>query len=68
MMSYENLVYLLGQNISDQPYYSGLYEYLDVSGKYLSTTYSGIPTAEMPKVIDILKFDYYYRKHFGEIK
>jgi hypothetical protein len=66
LLAYENLVYLLGQQIPDQPYYSGLYEYLDVSGRYLSTTYSGIPTVDMPKITDILKFDYFYRKHFGQ--
>lgn len=67
-LAYENLVYLLGQNIADQPYYSGLYEYLDASGRYLATTTSGIPTGYTPVIIDILKFDYFYRKSFGQIK
>jgi hypothetical protein len=68
LLSYENLVYLLGQHITDQPHYSGLYEYLDVSGKYLSTTPSGIPVGDTPRVTDILKFDYFYRKHFKQIR
>lgn len=68
LLAYENLVYLLGQSIPDQPYYSGLYEYLEVSGKYLSTTPSGIPTGYNPRVVNILKFDYFYRKHFKQIR
>ena len=64
LLAYENLVYLLGQHIQDQPYYSGLYEYLDVSGKYLSTTTSGILIGDNTRMTDILKFDYFYRKHF----
>ena len=62
LLAYENLVYLLGQQISGQPYCSGLYEYLDVSGKYLATTPSGIPVAD--NMVDTLKMDYFYRKHF----
>lgn len=68
LLAYENMVYLLGQHVQDQPHYSGLYEYLDVSGKYLSTTYSGIPVGDNARVTDILKFDYFYRKHFKQIR
>lgn len=68
LLAYENLVYLLGQHVPDQPYYSGLYEYLDVSGKYITTTPSGVPSTDMPNVVNILKFDYFYRKHFGQIR
>ena len=67
LLAYENMVYLLGQHVKDQPYYSGLYEYLDVSGSYLATTNSGILMSDNARVTDILKFDYFYRKQFKQI-
>jgi hypothetical protein len=68
LLSYENLVYLLGQSLPDKPYCSGLYDRLQTSGEYLATTTSGILVGDSPRIIDTLKFDYYYRKHFGQIR
>ena len=68
LLNYENLVYLLGQNIPGQPYCSGLYEQLDISTKELVVSPSGIPTGYSEDIINLLKFDYFYRKHYSQIR
>ena len=68
LLAYENLVYLLGQNIPDQSYCSGLYERLEASGDLISTSPTGILTADTPAIINILKFDYFYKKQYGQIR
>jgi len=64
---YENLTYLLGQRLPNEEVYSGVYDQLEVvcSGYILSS--SGIPNITQDKILDILKFDYIYRKHYGQI-
>jgi hypothetical protein len=64
--SYENLVYLLGSE-SGATHYSGLYEMVEDSGLAFTTSISGIPSFNNPKIITMLKFDYFYRKEYGEI-
>lgn len=66
--SYENLVYLLGYEEDDQPVYSGLYDYLEASGNLMLTNQSGIPSYNLARMKDFLKFDYIYRKHYNEIQ
>jgi hypothetical protein len=71
LTAYENLVYLLGQHIENQPYYSGLYERLEVSGAIISTSPSGIFTGTINTQTDfikILKYDYFYKLNFRQIK
>lgn len=68
LQGYEYLVHLLGFQEDGYEHYSGLYEYISDSGNYLMTSPSGIPTINNSKIIDILKYDYIYRKNFGEIK
>lgn len=65
---YENLVYLLGYEEDNEPVHSGLYDYLEVSGDLALTSQSGIPSYNMARMVDFLKFDYIYRKHYGEIQ
>jgi hypothetical protein len=69
--AYENLVYLLGQSIEGQPYYSGLYEKLEASGINAAISPTGIFTGTLDSqasMIDILKFDYFHRLNFRQIK
>ena len=71
LLSYENLVYLLGQSIDGQPYYSGLYEKLEESNANTAICSSGILTGTIStqvKMINLLKFDYFYRKNFNLIR
>lgn len=68
LTAYEHLVYLLGFDAEGEDPYSGVYPLLETSGNLMYTSISGIPSAEMPKVQTMLKFDYIYRKHYGEIK
>ena len=67
LLSYENIIYLLGQHLPNKEKYSGLYDRLEstCSGLYISP--SGIPSYNNDKIIDLLKFDYFYRKHFNQI-
>lgn len=64
----ENLVSILGVQIPDQEYYSGVLDYINSSGTILFSSLSGVPNTNMSKIIDSLKFDYIYRKHFNQIK
>lgn len=68
LTSYENLVYLLGYEADNEPVYSGLFDFLELSGNLALTSQSGIPGYNMAKMIDFLRFDYIYRKHYGEIQ
>jgi len=68
LQGYEHLVYLLGYEAEGYDHYSGLYEYITDSGDYLMLSESGIPNINMIKMVDILKYDYIYRKNCGEIK
>ena len=64
---YDHLVELLGYEDEDVRY-SGILEQLDTSGaRYIPST-SGMPSAIMPRVINILKFDYIYRTHYHQIR
>lgn len=64
---YENLTYLLGQNLSTETMCSGLYQNLETFCSGVTTSYSGIPNINNSNMLDILKFDYIYRKHFNQI-
>jgi hypothetical protein len=68
LLCYENLTYLLGQKILTSLEYSGLYSQLENSCSELTLSSSGIPNVNNEKIIDILKFDYFYRTHFKQIK
>lgn len=71
LTAYENLVYLLGQNIDGQPYCSGLYERLEVSGVNAAISPSGIFTGTMSSqtnFINLLKFNYFYNLNFRQVK
>lgn len=71
LTAYENLVYLLGQSIEGQPYYSGLYERLEVSGVNAAISPTGIFTGAMTSQTDflnILKFNYFYKLNFRQVK
>lgn len=61
---YENMVYLLGQNIPNEVLCSGLYSELETFCSNVVGNYSGIPNVVNDKVRNMLKFDYIYRKHF----
>lgn len=65
---YENLVYLLGYQADDVVTYSGLYDRIETSGNAMMTSSSGIPTYHLPRMLEFLKFDYMYRKNYGEIQ
>lgn len=65
---YSDLVYLLGYEENGSISYSGLYNTLDSSGTNILLSSSGIPSTNMPRMLDFLKFDYIYRKHYGKIK
>jgi hypothetical protein len=65
---HENLVYLLGYQSDQYPVYSGIYEQLHVSGEAFMVSQSGIPTLNVPNVVDLLKFDYIYRSHYRFIR
>lgn len=79
LLGYENLIDLLGHKEDNYDPYSGLYDILETSGvSYLNTDASGIPhiginnheldyTTSTSDLISYLKFDYIYRKTYGEI-
>jgi len=68
LSSYENLTYLLGQKLPNEEVYSGVFDILENSCSGYITSPSGIPNIAQDKILDILKFDYIYRKHYGQIK
>jgi len=68
LQGYENLVYLLGQEVDGYDHFSGLYEYILSSGDFLIISSSGIPNMYNTKIIDMLKFDYIYKKNCGQIQ
>lgn len=65
---YEDLVYLLGYQAEEGVTHSGLYDRLETSANTMLSSPSGIPTFELPRMIDFLKLDYMYRKNYGEIQ
>lgn len=66
--AYENLTYLLGFESEDDPIYSGVYDHLETSGNAMLVSQSGIPGTLSPKMLEFLKYDYIYRKHYKEIQ
>lgn len=71
LIAYENLVYLLGVSIEGQPYYSGLYERLEVSGVNTAISPTGIFTGAMTsqtEFINLLKFNYFHNLNFRQVK
>lgn len=66
--AYENLTYLLGFESDTELAYSGVYDYLESSGNAMLISQSGIPGTLSPKMLEFLKYDYIYRKHYNEIQ
>jgi hypothetical protein len=67
LQGYENLVYLLGQEVDGLEHFSGLYEYVSDSGDFLMSDPEAIPTIYSSSIINALKYDYILRKNYGQI-
>lgn len=65
---YSNLVYLLGYENDGYDHFSGLYEYLYSSGNNFLINQSGIQNINTNSIINMLKYDYLYRKNNMQIQ
>jgi hypothetical protein len=68
LMAYENLVYLLGYSEVGLTTYSGLYDGFDNTIDTIQISQSGIPSFASSRMLDFLKFDYIYRRPYGQIQ
>lgn len=67
LMTYDYMVDLLGYEEANV-HYSGILERLEASGQAFVVSSSGLPTALMDRMVDMIKFDYIYRTHYNQIR